>query len=130
RILFGFASSDSYDEINEMLTGGLYGAIIGNNGSSFFGQGDDEWINTAVGAAIGGYAGKASHRSGQVDQATVQMRVWVQEAATGNVVWTNRVRVQVSPETIFADNQYDTLFNTAIQKGVEALVNDFVTYGL
>ena len=58
------------------------------------------------------------------------MRVWVQEAATGNVVWSNRVRVLVSPETMFADNQYDALFNTAIEKGVDALVNDFVTYGL
>ncbi len=58
------------------------------------------------------------------------MRVWVQEAATGNVLWTNRVRVLVSPESVFADKQYDTLFNKAIEKGVDSLVDNFVTYGL
>lgn len=131
KILFGYANSDSYDETNEILTGMLYGATIGNNGASAFGLEDNSWsANNIFWTGVGGYAGKVSHRSGKVDQATVQMRVWVQEAATGNVVWTNRVRVQVSPETVFADNQYDTLFNTAIEKGVDALVNDFVTYGL
>ncbi|MFW2367538.1 MAG: hypothetical protein ACN4GW_14065 [Desulforhopalus sp.] len=131
KILTGFASSDDYDETNEMLTGMILGAIGGNNGWSIFGLEGNSWgANQIVWAGIGGYAGKVSHRSGKVDQAAVQMRVWVQEAATGNVVWTNRVRVLVSPETMFADNQYDTLFNSAIDKGVETLINDFVTYGL
>lgn len=131
KILTGFASSDDYDETNEMLTGMIFGAIAGNNGASIFGLEGNTWgANQIVWSGIGGYAGKVSHRSGKVDQAVVQMRVWVQEAATGNVVWSNRVRVMVSPETMFADNQYDALFNTAIDKGVDALVNDFVTYGL
>ena len=56
------------------------------------------------------------------------MRVWVQDAATGDVVWTNRIRVLVSPESYFADTQYDALFNTAIEKGVTTLVDNFVTY--
>lgn len=63
-------------------------------------------------------------------QSTVQIRMWVQEAATGNVVWSNRIRVQVSPQSIQADNQYDTLFNTAIEKGATTLVDHFVAYGL
>lgn len=129
KILTGFASSDDYDETNEIVTGMLFGAIIGNNGASIFEQ-KGETLNTIFWTGVGGYGGKVSNRSGKVDQAAVQMRVWVQEAATGNVVWTNRIRVLVSPETMFADNQYDALFNTAIEKGVNALVNDFVTYGL
>ncbi len=68
---------------------------------------------------------------GPVDgEGAVQMRMWVQEAATGNVVWSNRIRVRVLPESVVADNQYDTLFDTAIEKGVTTLVNHFVTYGL
>ncbi len=68
---------------------------------------------------------------GTVDtQGTVQVRMWVQEAVTGNVVWSNRIRVQVYPESVVADNQYDTLFDTAIDKGVTTLVDHFVTYGL
>lgn len=137
RILNGFASSDAYDERNETLTGMLYGGIFGyNNGSfpwgggeSFFGMADgaaNTWFWSGVGAGLG----SVSHSSGKIDQAAVQMRIWVQETASGNVVWTNRVRVLVSPESIFADKQYDTLFNQAIEKGVDSLVTHFVTYGL
>ncbi len=137
RILNGFASSDAYDERNEALTGMLIGGIIGYNnatfpwdgGSTFFGMADGA-ANTVFWAGTGAALGMVSHSSGKVDQAAVQMRVWVQESATGNVIWTNRVRVLVSPETIFADKQYDTLFNLAIEKGVNSLVDHFVTYGL
>ncbi len=137
RILNGFASSDAYDERNEAITGMSGGAIIGYNSATFpWGQDQtffgmvDGAANTVTWAGIGAALGMVSHSSGKVDQAAVQMRMWVQEAATGNVIWTNRVRVLVSPKTVFADNQYDTLFNKAIEKGVDSLVNHFVSHGL
>lgn len=137
RILNGFAGSDEYDERNEALTGMLLGGIIGYNyatwpwsdGQTLLGMVDGS-ANTVTWAGVGAGLGVVSHSSGQVDQAAVQMRIWVQEAATGNVIWTNRVRVLVSPQSIFADKQYDTLFNTAIEKGVDSLINHFVSYGL
>jgi hypothetical protein len=99
RAVFGYVSSDAYD--------------------------DRDGSRTAV------ESGGLTHGQGSVDgEGTVQMRMWVQEAATGNVVWSNRINVQVSPESVLADNQYDTLFNTAIEKGVTTLVDHFVTYGL
>lgn len=137
RILNGFASSDAYDERNESLTGMLLGGIVGYNyttwpwddGQTLLGMADGS-ANTVFWGGVGTGLGMVSHSSGKIDQAAVQMRVWVQEATTGNVIWTNRVRVLVSPETVFADKQYDTLFNKAIEKGVDTLVNHFVTYGL
>ena len=137
RILNGFASSDEYDERNEALTGALIGGIIGyNSGGWPFSDGEslfdlsNSMSNAVVWSAAGYGIGKVSHTSGKVDQAAVQLRVWVQEASTGNVVWSNRVRVLVAPESFLADNQYDTLFNLAIEKGVTTLVDHFVTYGL
>jgi len=137
RILNGFASSDEYDERNEALTGALIGGIIGyNSGGWPFSDGESlfdlstSMSNAVVWSAAGYGIGKVSHTSGKVDQAAVQLRVWVQEASTGNVVWSNRVRVLVSPESFLADNQYDTLFNLAIEKGVTTLVDHFVTYGM
>lgn len=134
RILGGFASSDQYDERNEALTGMMIGGILG------YGSGTWPWdktesvlgrtgqdANTVFWGASGYGLGKVSHSSGKIDQAVVQMRVWVQEAATGNVIWTNRIRVQVSPESFFSDKQYDRLFNSAIEKGVATLVDNFVT---
>ncbi len=137
RIMFGFAGSDQYDETNEQLMGSMIGSTIGyhnatwpwDKGESVFGRTGRDG-NTVVWAGAGYGLGKALHRSGRVDQATVQMRIWVQEAVGGNVVWTNRVRVQVSPETFMADKQYDTLFNKAIEKGVTTLIDNFVAYGL
>lgn len=135
KMLFGFANSDAYDEWNETIAGGIVGAQFGRDKSSPFDH-DDGIFGTAVTAntiawgALGGYLGNMSSKSGRIDQAVVQLRIWVQEAATGNVVWTNRVRVQISPESIFADSQYDILFDQAIEKGVSTLIDNFVTYGL
>jgi len=137
RILHGFASSEEYDERNESLTGMLIAGRLGYTQTNYpYDQDESVWgkpgttANSIIWGAVGNYLGTVSHTSGKVDQATVQLRVWVQEAATGNVVWTNRIRVMVSPETVFADNQYDNLFNAAIDKGVSTLIDHFVAYGL
>ncbi|MBM9519672.1 hypothetical protein JWG39_07535 [Desulforhopalus vacuolatus] len=137
RILNGFASSDAYDARNEGLTGALFGGIIAHqnatwpfdDGDSFLGMVDGS-ADTITWMGIGyGVGSEVAHNTG-VDQAVVQFRVWVQDADTGNVVWTNRIRVQVAPETVMADKQYDNLFNKAIQKGVNSLMYNFVSYGM
>jgi hypothetical protein len=71
-----------------------------------------------------------SHNSSRLDQAVIQLHIWVQEAATGNVAWTNRVQVLVSPKFIFDDSQYDLLFEKAVKEGVRTFVDNFVTYGM
>jgi len=121
KILFGFADSDQYDERNEGLTGG-WGAGLTAYGIT------ESTIEGLTWGAIGYGMGQVSHTSGKTEQAAVQMRIWVQDAATGEIVWTNRMRVLVSPESYFADNQYDALFNTAIEKSVSTLMDHFVTH--
>lgn len=64
------------------------------------------------------------------EDATVEMRVWIQETATASVIWSNRINVKVAPESVSADSDYDTLSNRAIDKGATTLVDHFVTYGL
>lgn len=138
RIFFGFADSSDYDLENHQLTGGAIGARVGYESSHWpWGSGDtvlgvsgSDTANSILWGGVGYKLGENSYHSGKVDQAAVQLRIWVQEAATGNVIWTNRIRVLVSPESFLADNQYDTLFNKAIEKGVTTLVENFVTYGL
>ena len=136
QVAFGFADTDQYDNWNNMIAGGTWGAIIGHNvngpwdadgDTNILGISGSQNANTILWGAVGAALGKQAKNSGQVDQAVVQMRIWVQEAATGNVVWTNRVDVKVSPESVLADKQYDALFNQAIEKGVTTLVDNFVT---
>lgn len=138
RVAYGFAGSSEYDRWDQMSAGATWGALIGyqtewpfnpDSGSTFFGA-SNSTTNSIFWALTGAVLGDQAFNSGRVDQAVVQMRIWVQEAASGNVVWTNRVRVQVSPESVFADNQYDSLFDSAIEKAVSSLVDNFVIYGL
>jgi len=100
RLVFGYADADAYDDRYETM------------------RAFEEKDLTH---------GKAGAND---NQSTVQIRMWVQEAATGNVVWSNRIRVLVSPQSVQADDQYDALFHTAIDKGVTTLVDHFVAYGL
>lgn len=102
RLVFGYADSDAYDD--------RYGSLTSMDVS------DKDLTHGKAGA--------------DDNQSTVQIRMWVQEAATGNVVWSNRIRVLVSPQSVQADDQYDALFHTAIDKGVTTLVDHFVAYGL
>ncbi|RUM45098.1 MAG: hypothetical protein DSY80_03710 [Desulfocapsa sp.] len=127
QTLNGFARSDTYDDWGHMLLPGTIGAIIGYNGST---DGLDGVGNGLVWGAAGAGLGYLAKNGGQVDQAVVQLRIWIQEAATGNLVWTNRVEVKVSPKSIYSDRQYDMLFDTAIHKGVNTLIDNFVATGL
>ncbi len=128
QTLNGFARSDTYDDWGHMLLPGTLGAIMGYNSDTL---GLDHNVGGGlVWGAVGAGIGHMAKNGGQVDQAVVQMRIWVQEAATGNLVWTNRVDVKVSPESIYADRQYDMLFDKAIHKGVDVLIDNFVATAL
>ena len=134
RLAVGVAGSDAYDRYGQMTAGAAYGALIGYDtvwpfdGDTLFGA-SSATSNAIFWGGAGALLGDMSYNS-KTEQAVVQMRIWVQEAATGNLVWTNRIQVAVSPETVFADQQYDALFNSAIEKSVGTLIDNFVTYGL
>jgi len=136
RILFGYAPSNEYDEDNAAIAGMMVGARIGYEtlnwpNESIMGIGSSDDTNAIIWGAAGNALGRRSAgRAGYIGQASVQMRIWVQEAATGNVIWTNRVSVKVAPESFFADNQEDKLFNQAINQCVSSLLDNFISYGL
>jgi hypothetical protein len=137
KVAFGQAATDQYDEMGNMVAGASYGALIGDGANwpydgtpdqRIFGITGGEMGNTVVWGAIGAGLGQMAHNSGKIPQAVVQLRVWVQDAYTGNVVWTNRIDVKVSPESVLADYQYDALFESATEKAVSTLIEDFVKH--
>ena len=136
RILFGYADSAEYDADNASLAGMMVGAKLGYDSlhwpsDEFFGIGASDDTNAVVWGAVGSALGRQSTgRAGHIAQATVQMRIWVQEAATGNVIWTNRASVKVAPQSFFADDQYDQLFDKAINQCVNSLIDNFISYRL
>ena len=135
KIAFGQARSDKYDELGNMVAGGTIGALYGDwdpkwpyNGSnkSILGVSGGTAGNTIVWGAIGAGLGNMAYNSGDIPQAVVQLRMWVQDAYNGQVLWTNRVDVMVSPQSVLADYQYDALFEGATEQAVKVLMDDFM----
>ena len=134
RLAYGNAASDQYDLTGYMLAGAVWGGILGgnaswpwndNNTTSILGISGGDDANTIFWGGAGSEFGRVAHDS-KAEQAVVQLRIWVQDAYTGSVVWTNRVDVKVSPESVLADSQYDALFESATEKAITTLVDDFV----
>jgi hypothetical protein len=140
KLAYGNASTESYDMIGSMIAGAAWGAVIGNEAEwpwdpdkadqTILGISGGEDANTIFWGGVGSEFGKIAHKSGEIPQAVVQLRVWVQDAYNGDVVWTNRVDVKVSPESVFADSQYDALFEGATEKAISTLVSNFVAQTL
>lgn len=137
KLAFGNASTKKYDMFGSMLGGAFWGGLIGSGvewpwdpseaDQTILGISGGRDANTILWAGTGAALGKISHNSGDVPEAVVQLRMWIQDAYTGDVVWTNRVDVKVSPESVLADYQYDALFETATEKAIDTLVTNFVS---
>ncbi|MFZ5797432.1 MAG: hypothetical protein C4563_06915 [Desulfobulbus sp.] len=140
RLAYGNARSDTYDMIGNMVAGAAWGALIGAEANwpwdpdkadqTILGVSGGDDANTVFWGAVGGEFGNIAHNSGEIPQAVVQLRIWVQDAYTGDVVWTNRVDVKISPESVLADYQYDALFESATEKAITTLIDNFVGQAL
>jgi hypothetical protein len=137
---FGFAETESYDNLNNIALWGLAGALIGNSvdtpfepevttitstGTITSGDPDAAFWNSVTWGLVAGGAAHLVNHSGQTPEAIVQLRIWVQDAATGEVVWTNRAEVKVAPESIYGDKRSNEMFKTAVNRATTLLVDDF-----
>ncbi len=135
KIAFGQARTDKYDNWGNMAAGAMYGALAGDDAhwpwspskpdQTILGVSTSGDANIIFWGAVGGGLGHMAHNTGKIPQAVVQLRIWVQDAYNGDVVWTNRIDVKVSPESVLADYQYDALFENATEKAVSTLIDDF-----
>ncbi len=130
---FGFAESKDYDNLNNIALWGLAGGIIGyhagtpvdsNTGTLNAGDYPTAWNSVIWGLGGAGIAHLANH-SGETPEALVQLRIWVQDSATGEVVWTNRAEVKVAPQTVYGDKRSKEMFKTAVNWATTLLVDDF-----
>lgn len=137
QMLYGFSRSDDYDFAQDLTTGATLGVVAGqftgwpiNYSDGALASGTPLTAGSVVWGLAGAGIAAMAKNGGKVDQAVVQLRIWVQDAVSGKVVWTNRIQVSVSPKNVFSDDRYDTLFNEAINKGTTTLMNDFIKNGL
>ena len=141
---FGFAETKEYDDLNNIALWGLAGAIIGYNAGTPFtpesnitttagsvttsvstGDSNGQFWNSVTWGLVGAGAAHLVNKSGDTPEAIVHLRIWVQDSATGEVVWTNRAEVKVAPESIYGDKRSSEMFKTAVNKATTLLVDDF-----
>ena len=60
----------------------------------------------------------------------IELRIWVQDATTGEILWTNHTTIEASRRSVFADAQTDVLFTAAAKRSACLLVHDFAKYGV
>ena len=129
RAFFGVTNSESYDNLGSMLTGAAGFGAIGSNANMPYDS--TEKLNpgrqNSMMWGLGGAAlGHMASKGGQANRAAVQLRLWVQNPQSGDVIWTNSIEVMVKPQSIFSETRKDELFDTAISKAIAALTDDFV----
>ena len=147
RILFGLAKSENYELMDKMAIGGILGMAVGHanddwpfdestktetSGHPLFGTSvtdvtDYNALNTALWGAAGAGAAYLAHNGGKVSRAVVQIRIMVQDAHTGRLVWSNRSEVEVIPESIYAEQDYRKLIAKAINRATGSLVANFIS---
>jgi hypothetical protein len=142
---FGFAKSEEYDNLDAIALWGLAGAIVGYNAGSPVddkkskttidggnlvkkSSGDSSNADTWNAVIWGAGAASIAHlamQSGVTPEAVVQLRIWIQDTNSGDVVWTNRAEVRVAPESIYGDKRSKEMFNTAVNNAATLLIDDF-----
>ncbi|CAG34843.1 hypothetical protein [Desulfotalea psychrophila] len=76
------------------------------------------------------YDGQSAFAEGTRVDGMVELRIWVQEAVTGDVVWTNHTNIETGRRSFFADPQHDALFSKAVQRNACLLIHDFARNGI
>ncbi|MCX5876639.1 MAG: hypothetical protein NT087_10185 [Deltaproteobacteria bacterium] len=112
RVVFGVTQSDSYEMVDKRVIGGLSGAAVTSN----------KWEGATVGSGLA----VLSHKGGRDDMAAVQLRMLIQDTHTGEIIWTNRVEVEVSPTSTFGEQDKNKLIAQAIQQASTRLIDDFM----
>ncbi|MCP4681242.1 MAG: hypothetical protein GY864_02790 [Desulfobacterales bacterium] len=128
RLIFGIAESDTYETIDKTVLGAALGGALGSGADTPFDELDSSYRrwNTMVWGPVGAGLAYLADKGGKVPRATVQLRVMVQDAGTGEIIWLNRAQAAISPVTSFAEHNERLIFQNAVREAVISLVDNFV----
>ncbi len=122
RTLFGIAESDKYEMIDKMAIGGLVGPAVA---MSDWPRDEHTDFNRAIWGVGGAGLGYLAHKGGRVDNATVQLRMVVQDTKTGKIIWTNRAEAIAMTQSAYSKKDPDILMAQAIQQVCQRLFDNF-----
>ena len=147
RALNGVGETDSWARGQEVLTGILTGAILGSFANEPFqapghktttvpllgttvkergsGPTDYQWGNAAFWGAMTGFSAFIASHGANIPEITVGLRLYFYNAKTKELVWTNRVKLHVTPESQWSKQNVNELINYAIKQSVDTILKSF-----
>ncbi len=149
RTMYGKPSSDNWGKFQNMISSGLLGGIIGYNLGEPFdsrsyknvkvghpylgytirqrsgGDSDHKWKNGLFWGGTAALNGLIASYSGDFKYLNVGIRLYVYDVDTKQLVWTDRVKLRIEPESMYANVNEDDLINSAVKEGVSLLMASF-----
>ncbi len=150
RTLYGKAKSDSWGTGLDVYTGALIGGVFGSMANEPFSpsssktvvsghplmgnvyksgtsSGDYQIGNSLFWGAVAGFTTYLGSHGGYSPEVGLIIRVYVYDVASEDLVWTNRVKLSVSTETMWAEQDAEKLVYTAIRESVYRVFAPFWT---
>ncbi len=147
RLLYG-APQEGYDLWHQVGTGALIGGLIGSNAKDPFeppvyrpsteghpllssavekvrGDSHYETGNTIVWGLVGAGLGFLAAHGGDAPEAALTLSLTVYDVKLGHKIWASRVKLKVTPESVFAPHRHDKLFERALEEAVSQLMARF-----
>jgi len=149
RTLYGRPSDEKWGLLQETSIGFGGGALIGSEAHDPFeppheetvhighpllgttvtkhsgGADDYDLGNALVWGAAGAGLALLSHYGGRSPEAVIGFAIYVYDAHRKELVWANRIRVRVSPETLWASAHPEDLFFRGIEEASRILMDQF-----
>ncbi len=101
------------------------GLITRKVGTSHTSNDDSGMEGAGIGAVSGWMA--SQHPKKAKRSAVVQVRLYAQDARTGEVLWSNRAEIEYTPNSnyAYADTHSKAMFDKAVKQSVAVLMNNF-----
>ena len=147
RALYGVGESSSWATGQQVFTGVIAGAVLGSFANEPFnppghttksvpllgttvreskgGPTDYDIGNAAFWGAMGGFTSFVAAHGGKIPEIVVGLRVHFYNAKTKKLLWSNMVKVHVTPESQWSKQDADDLIKFAIKESVDKIFKSF-----
>ncbi len=149
RTLYGKPKSEGWGTFQNVMSSGLLGGIIGYNLGEPFdsksykdvkvghpylgytikersgGDSDHHWKNALFWGSMGAFNGFIASNSGDFKYLNVGIRIYIYDIDSMELIWTDRVKLRIEPESMYANVNENDLINSALKESVSLLMASF-----
>ncbi len=149
RALYGVGETDGWSRGQEVFTGAMIGGILGGLSNEplsppshktkvighplfgrtvtkrYGGNSNYEWGNAAFWGAIAGFGAFVASHGGDTSKISLGLRIYIYDGKTKELIWTNRVKLHVTPESVWGEHDVSELVLQAVEESVDKVFKLF-----